>query len=568
MTSPFLELPQSARVASNALAFGVRDGFPVSPGHTLVIPRRLVATWFDATAEERAAIFDLVDEVKAQLDAGTPKPDGYNIGINAGPAAGQTVMHLHVHVIPRYAGDVDDPRGGVRHVIPGKGNYCVEAASPLSRGGPDDPFSAHLRPLWHRAQRIDVVAAFVQESGLRTLREPLFEALGREEVLVRLVTGDYLDITQSAALELLLDWMRLHEDRLLVRVVETAKLPGSRSFHPKAWRFEGRGLAVAFVGSSNVSRSALGDGVEWNLRLERGRNPEGWRALGDAFDHWWNVARPLDAEWVSAYAARAQQQDRPRPTWESPAEPPEDAPAPHALQVEALASLARSREDGRTRALVVLATGLGKTLLAALDVASLTPEGGPPPRTLVLAHREELLEQAAGTFRRVFRRRFPGLRVGWCLGDRAELTGDLVLATVQKLARPGTLEKLRPGSFAYAVVDEFHHADAASYRRVLDRLQPGFLLGLTATPERADGGDILALVDDHVAYRADLGAGIARGLLVPFRYFGLKDDVDYRNIPWRNARFAPEELARAVETEHRMQRLWEGWQAHPGARSL
>jgi len=146
MTSPFLDLPHSARVASNALAFAVRDRFPVSPGHTLVIPRRLVATWFDATAEERAAVFALVDEVKARLDAGTPKPDGYNIGINAGPAAGQTVMHLHVHVIPRYAGDVDDPRGGVRHVIPGKGNYCAEPAPPLSRGGPDDPFSAHLRP--------------------------------------------------------------------------------------------------------------------------------------------------------------------------------------------------------------------------------------------------------------------------------------------------------------------------------------------------------------------------------------------------------------------------------------
>ena len=125
MTSPFLERPESDWIASNELAFAIRDGYPVSPGHALVVPRRLVATWFDATAEERQALFALVDEVKRQIDASCPAPDGYNIGINCGAAAGQTVMHLHVHVIPRYAGDVPDPTGGVRHVIPGKGNYLA-----------------------------------------------------------------------------------------------------------------------------------------------------------------------------------------------------------------------------------------------------------------------------------------------------------------------------------------------------------------------------------------------------------------------------------------------------------
>lgn len=95
-------------------------------GHALVVPKRVVATWFEATREERIAIMDLIDEVKGRLDA-EHTPDGYNIGINAGEAAGQTVMHLHVHVIPRYRGDVEDPRGGVRHVIPGKGNYLEDA---------------------------------------------------------------------------------------------------------------------------------------------------------------------------------------------------------------------------------------------------------------------------------------------------------------------------------------------------------------------------------------------------------------------------------------------------------
>jgi len=124
--SPFLDTDPLQWTASNELAFCVRDRYPVSRGHTLVIPKRVVATWFDATREEQHALIHLVDEVKRALDAEF-HPDGYNVGFNAGEAAGQTVMHLHVHVIPRFSGDMDDPRGGVRGVIPGKGNYLIDA---------------------------------------------------------------------------------------------------------------------------------------------------------------------------------------------------------------------------------------------------------------------------------------------------------------------------------------------------------------------------------------------------------------------------------------------------------
>ncbi|MBT9556603.1 MAG: HIT family protein [Myxococcales bacterium] len=122
--SVFLERPVSDHIASNDLAFAIFDGFPVSPGHALLVPRRVVPTWFDATREEQSALMALIDDVKRVLDARF-KPDGYNIGINAGVAAGQTVMHVHVHLIPRYHGDVPDPRGGIRHLIPGKGNYLI-----------------------------------------------------------------------------------------------------------------------------------------------------------------------------------------------------------------------------------------------------------------------------------------------------------------------------------------------------------------------------------------------------------------------------------------------------------
>ena len=203
MASPF---DPRAAVAENALGFAVRDRFPVSEGHTLVVPRREVATWFDATREEQLAILELVDVVKRQLDLHVPKPDGYNVGFNAGAAAGQTVMHLHVHVIPRYRGDVDDPRGGVRHVIPGKGNYLAgapptpERAAPLATGGEDDPFARHVLPLFAIADEVAIVAAFIQSSGLDRIAGALRTALARG-AHVRIVTGDYLDITQADALE-------------------------------------------------------------------------------------------------------------------------------------------------------------------------------------------------------------------------------------------------------------------------------------------------------------------------------------------------------------------------------
>jgi len=201
--SVFLEVPEEAWIFANALAFAFRDRFPVAPGHTLVVTRRVTPDWFTATEEERAAVFALIGDVKRQLDEELA-PDGYNVGFNAGAAAGQTVMHLHVHVIPRFRGDMDDPRGGVRHVIPSKANYLREVP-PLATGGDDDPFSRHVIPLFERANEIAIVAAFVQESGLDRIQAAVESALVRG-ARIRVITGDYLNITQAGALETLLDW--------------------------------------------------------------------------------------------------------------------------------------------------------------------------------------------------------------------------------------------------------------------------------------------------------------------------------------------------------------------------
>jgi len=227
--SPFLEVPEAEWVCANDLCFAIFDSYPVSPGHVLVITRRVVPTFFECTAAEQQALMVLVGEVKALLDERLdPKPDGYNVGFNAGAAAGQTVPHVHVHVIPRYTNDMGDPRGGVRHVIPEKGNYLAESRTGFSLLNPPSTPSGRQaeslsyclttgpdRPLWPRlaerlpgASEIDLLASFVQPSGLDVIRAGLFSAIAAG-ARVRLLVGDYLGITSPEALRQLVGWMDL-----------------------------------------------------------------------------------------------------------------------------------------------------------------------------------------------------------------------------------------------------------------------------------------------------------------------------------------------------------------------
>src|SRR5262249_44138011 len=233
--------------------------------------------------------------------------------------------------------------GGVRHVIPWKGNYLRAPGRPLATGMAADPFLRHIRPLFAAAADIAIIAAFVQDSGLELIREPVFASL-RHGARVRLITGDYLNITQATALRRLLDWMEewaAHEasgdgeartGAFEARVVEVADGGTIASFHPKSWRFDGDGFGVAFVGSSNVSRTALGDGVEWNLRVERHVDPAAYRLIVEAFEGWWTATRPLDAAWVAAYDERARNAPVALPPGEAEAEPLEPVPEPHRLQ--------------------------------------------------------------------------------------------------------------------------------------------------------------------------------------------------------------------------------------------
>jgi hypothetical protein len=256
----------------------------------------------------------------------------------------------------------------------------------------------------------------------------------------------------------------------------------------------------------------------------------------------WEVFAP----WFEASAGK-------RPDWFP------ETPEPHEVQREALAALRATRAGGNTAGLVVLATGLGKTWLSAFD--SDQPQFR---RLLFVAHREEILEQAWATYRLIR----PQARAGFYNGTEKVPDADVLFASVQTLSRLQHLRNFAPDAFDYIVIDEFHHAVAGTYQRLLDHFTPRFLLGLTATPERMDGGDLLALCQENLVYRCDLADGIRRGLLSPFRYFGVPDEVDYRNIPWRSTRFDEQALTDAVATNSRAANVLEQYRKRAGRRAL
>lgn len=548
----------------------------MSPGHTLVITKRLIATWFEATQAEQIALMSLVNDVKQLLDADLdPKPDGYNVGFNSGESAGQTVMHLHVHVIPRYSGDVQDPRGGVRHVIPEKANYLLGSSNApslrLSNGYPNSRLWEQLSSRMAGAKTIDILASFVQMSGLDVIESRLFESL-QNQATIRILVSDYLYISDPNALRRLLGWISANGDedclgRLTVKFIETAKLASNpKSFHPKSWRIVDEHGGFISVGSSNLSRPALETGVEWNLLSTCSEHVGAHAEFASEYNSLWNSASVLTESLIDQYAKNAKQyRDQ---HFEPEATDVRELPTPRPWQLVALESLKQIRDAGYGRALVAVATGMGKTWLGAFDVRQYGVAIQKRPRVLVIAHRSHILAQAEHALSQILDSSFGEGRTAWYIGDQSDLAGEIVIASIQKLSRPEGLEKLSQELFDYTVIDEVHHAHAPTYRRVLAKINSGFILGLTATPERADGVDVASIFDDNLAHHATIGDGIAEESLVPFHYIGIKDTVDFRQIPWRNGRFDVEKLESRVLRSERMDRLWSAMQEHPAERTI
>lgn len=325
-----------------------------------------------------------------------------------------------------------------------------------------------------RFDRVDLLVSFVMKSGLRQVDGGLVDALDRG-AKIRVLTTDYLTVTDADALARLLDLAETRPGAVATRVFHDP----ATSFHPKAYLFSSAAgtAAAAFVGSNNLSASGIAGGIEWAIRADQAA------PLLTAFERLWADPRsqPLTHDLLADYRRRW-------PPWQPAAhtvgvepEPPATPPAPRIVQREALAALEQTRLAGFRRGLVVMATGLGKTWLAAFDAAR--PQFR---RVLFVAHREEILRQSLDVFRRVQ----PDADLGLYYGGEKQPDARAVFASVQTLA--GNLDRFAPDRFDYVVIDEFHHAAARSYRRVIDHFQPEFLLGLTATPDRMDGADLLA----------------------------------------------------------------------------
>lgn len=386
------------------------------------------------------------------------------------------------------------------------------------------------------ADGVDLIVAFVRWYGVRLLFEELQEVVDNG-VPVRLLTTTYTGSTERQALDRLAELgveIRISYDTAVTRL------------HAKAWIFHRRtGFSTAYVGSSNITRSALLDGREWNLRVSKAASPALFDKVRTAFEaHWasadfesYDPAR--DAERLDNALGRGRGEEH--ATVLSGL-----SLTPWPYQQEVLDALATARAvHGSRRNLVVAPTGTGKTVVAALDYRRLRQEHQRDLSLLFVAHREQILQQSLRTFREALA---DGSFGELFAGGARPTTGRHVFASIQSLHTNG-VEKLDPRAFDVVVVDEFHHAEAATYRALLDRLEPDVLLAMTATPERADGLDIRRWTDNRTTFDMRLWHALDRQLLSPFQYFGVADIVD-PEAAWARGRYASEGLGELYTGNH------------------
>ena len=382
-----------------------------------------------------------------------------------------------------------------------------------------------------RADSVDIVVSFLMESGVRMLLGELDNALKRG-AKIRILTGNYLGITQPSALYLI-------KHKLGEQVDLRFYNEKNRSFHPKSYMFHYKDYSTIYIGSSNISKSALTSGIEWNYRFSSKTDSHNYEKFYNTFlDLFEHHSVVIDDDELKRYSKN----------WHRPAvskdldryDLQDDETTnnislfePRGAQIEALCALENTRAEGAGRALVQAATGVGKTYLAAFDSKDYE-------RVLFVAHREEILKQAAQSFKNVRN----SDDYGFFDGESKCTDKSMIFASVATLGRSEYLNNKYFASdyFNYIVIDEFHHAVNDQYQRIVNYFKPQFLLGLTATPERMDGRNIYEICDYNVPYEISLKEAINKGMLVPFHYYGIFDDTDYSKLHIVRGRYDEKEL--------------------------
>jgi superfamily II DNA or RNA helicase/HKD family nuclease len=395
------------------------------------------------------------------------------------------------------------------------------------------------------ADRVDALVSFVTWSGFRRLRRTLEEhaRVGRR---LRLLTTTYTGATEAAA---------IREIAKLTGAEVRVSFDGRRSrIHAKAWLFHREtGFSSVWVGSANLSASALAGGLEWTMKASEADLRHVVEMFRGSFDSLWE-----DPEFEPIDPANEEQQERLESALQAARGglATQQAPAllfdlrPYPFQEEILEQLAEERDGrGHYRNLVVAATGTGKTMLAGFDYARQRPER---PTLLFLAHREELLTQARTAFRHILR---DGSFGELLTGAVKPKSATHLFATIQSFHNSDLADRLGADYWKYVVIDEAHHAPADSYQAVLARLKPTILLGLTATPERTDNQSLLPDFDGAIAAEMRLWHALEKQLVVPFEYYGVADETDFSAIEWRRGGYDAKKLDVLLTGNHRRAEL-------------
>ena len=412
--------------------------------------------------------------------------------------------------------------------------YENEYSTDAMTGGPDKRRQLYYRLIesMKKAESGDIIVSFLMESGVKMLLQELENTLKRG-ARIRILTGNYLGITQPSALYLI---KRKLGDRADLRFY----CEKGRSFHPKSYIFHYVDHSELYIGSSNISRSALTSGIEWNYRFSSKKDPENYAEFFHTFeDLFENHSIIIDDKELKRYSQNWHRpvvaKDLDKYDFEQDAEDTKikQMYEPRGAQIEALCALEDTRAEGAKKGLIQAATGIGKTYLAAFD-------SKPYEKVLFVAHREEILKQAADSFRNVRNSE----DYGFFTGDEKCTDKSVIFASVATLGKSEYLNEkyFAPDYFDYVVIDEFHHAVNDQYRKIVEYFKPQFLLGLTATPERMDGKNIYEICDYNVPYEISLKDGINKGMLVPFHYYGIYDETDYTKLHIVRGKYAEEEL--------------------------
>ena len=351
--------------------------------------------------------------------------------------------------------------------------------------------------------------AFVTKSGVACLKDKLLELEARQ-VKGRILASQYLNFTEPGALRELLKFKN----------IQVRMLPEEKAFHAKGYGFifpevEGRvENCTMIVGSSNLTANALTRNQEWNLFLTSTKNGDLLRQIQSEFETLWQKAGLVNEDWLKLYDIIY------RKNYQAPlAYRPRQEIKPNQMQEEALQGIQHLRDEKEDRALIISATGTGKTFLSAFDVARFKPG-----RFLFLVHRELIAAASKSSFEKVFCD--PG-ETGLLSGSSKDKDKKYLFSTVQTMSRDEVLHSFEPRTFDYIVVDEVHHSGADTYQKLFNYFQPKFWLGMTATPERTDGYDIFDLFHHNIAYEIRLQRALAEDMLVPFHYHGISEiEVD------------------------------------------